>query len=956
MSNIFVKEGKRIFNEEKKIQNIKNKKKLFDDVYSTTLKKLTYLDKKSLTKELINNEVKTSLNFFNIQAKDFTDFEECVELLYKSYSVSTNNFSTISNNENHIEWYKATDKRPYWESHKQWLLENNKKPLDVVASLDKSTDEIMSLIENPKRKDSWDRRGMVVGNVQSGKTSNFIALANKALDAGYKFIIILSGLTKDLRKQTHDRLDDGFFGFNTEHASVMDLGDMLPLGKIRQDQLIRRPNTLTNSSLNGDLSTSTLRGAINFQTDDAKLFCIKKNKTSLQNLISYILKDPSTSSGIEIDYSNYKFKKLSKIKDQPILIIDDEVDHASVDTGTQEYDENDNPNEEYNPKTINRLIRMLLNMYERKSYIGYTATPFANVFIHPKAETKNEGPDLFPKSFIQDLPEPSNYYGINKLFSEEGNDLQESFLENIEDHCLDPSDVKCSEGWIPPKHLKDHEAIHEQENKHPNSLRKAILNFIISCSIRNLRGQIKQHKSMLIHVTKYIQVNEQVKSQVIKTIDTLRGILLNPGTSEFNLFKEEISKEIKKFKHKENYNFDDLINSPNGIEDVIKDISLNIKNLSGNSSDTLDYERYKNIKDKGLQTIVIGGDRLSRGITLEGLSVSYFLRSSKMYDTLMQMGRWFGYRDGYDDLCKLFTTYDLIDWFIHIAQATEELKLQFRIMSEQNLTPQDFGLKVKSHPLLMVTSRVKMQHGYNIKSSFIDHFGQTTSFDLSKVDENSKLIESLFDKIGQPKESGLVKREYGDEKNSYVWSNVSSKYVINFLNKYKIHDDAKLVKPHLYAQYIKNLNSVNELDKWTIGLMGSGSTNNYEKICEKFEVNLLKRKARKADFNNKYSIGVLTNPNHQMLDLTENEIKEIIEGSADKKDYGVKARQYRNSKNGLLLLYPIEKPNHKESKSKICFGFAISFPSKSKTKSNENSISYTVNNVYFNQEFVSDNI
>ena len=186
MSNIFIEEGKRILNEEKKIQNNKNKKKLFDDIYSTTLKKLTYLNKKSLTKELINNEVKTSLKFFNIQAKDFTDFEECVELLYKSYSVSTNNFSTISNNENHIEWYKATDKRPYWQSHKQWLLENNKKPLDVVASLDKSTDEIMSLLEDPKREDSWDRRGMVVGNVQSGKTSNFIALANKALDSGYK--------------------------------------------------------------------------------------------------------------------------------------------------------------------------------------------------------------------------------------------------------------------------------------------------------------------------------------------------------------------------------------------------------------------------------------------------------------------------------------------------------------------------------------------------------------------------------------------------------------------------------------------------------------------------------------------------------------------------------------------------------------------------------------------------
>ena len=178
-----------------------------------------------------------------------------------------------------------------------------------------------------------------------------------------------------------------------------------------------------------------------------------------------------------------------------------------------------------------------------------------------------------------------------------------------------------------------------------------------------------------------------------------------------------------------------MFNSEIGLNYVTSEISLNIKNLSGDSVDYLDYEQYKRSKDRGLQTIIIGGDRLSRGITLEGLSTSYFLRSTKMYDTLMQMGRWFGYREGYQDLCKLFTTHEMMDWFYFISEATEELKLQFRIMSEKNLTPQDFGLKVKSHPLLMITSRVKMQHGYSVTSSFVDHFGQTTSFDLNKVDQ-----------------------------------------------------------------------------------------------------------------------------------------------------------------------------------------------------------------------------
>ena len=167
------------------------------------------------------------------------------------------------------------------------------------------------------------------------------------------------------------------------------------------------------------------------------------------------------------------------IKNKPILVIDDEVDHASVDTGTGAIDENDQPNEEYDPKTINRLIRQLLNLYEKKSYVGYTATPFANVFIHPNEYTSDEGPGLFPKSFIHDLPEPSNYYGIRKLFSEDTGDVNEGFLEIVDDHCDDPQDIDCCEGWIPPKHYTDHEALIDGKDAHPNSLKRAQLALLL---------------------------------------------------------------------------------------------------------------------------------------------------------------------------------------------------------------------------------------------------------------------------------------------------------------------------------------------------------------------------------------------------------------------------------------------------------------------------------------------
>jgi hypothetical protein len=951
--------------------------KLFDDVYSITLKKLIRINKK-INENIISESITQSLNFLGID--NFKEFKKCAEDLLKAFEIKSKDSSTLSNNDNHENWYDPNKKRPYWDSHKEWLLEISKKPVDVVNEIDKSTDEILGLLENPTRKGLWDRRGLVVGNVQSGKTSNFTALINKAADAGYKFIIVMSGLTKDLRRQTHERLDEGFFGFNTEQFEYDNFSssNILPLGKIRQDKL-NRPNTYTSSAMNGDLSKAKLRAVVNTHTEDLTLLCVKKNKTSLENLIRFVLSSPNVPSNIVVKDKPFAIKQIKEnsneidfknlnenidaddlspdfplIKDKPILLIDDEVDHASVDTGIGAIDENDQPNDEYDPKTINKLIRQLLNLYEKKSYIGYTATPFANVFIHPNEYTKDAGPGLFPKSFIHDLPEPNNYYGIEKLFSEETGDIDESFLEIVDDHCHNPQDIDCFEGWMPPKHYTDHEALTNGNNIHPNSLKRAILSFIASCSIRNLRGQIDNHKSMLIHVSKYIKVNQQIKVQVINTIDKIRSTLLNPGTDEFINFKKEIEEELNNFPKQNEFSFDQIFNSEVGIKFVVSEISLNIKNLSGDSVDFLNYEQYKRSKGKGLQTIIIGGDRLSRGITLEGLSTSYFLRSTKMYDTLMQMGRWFGYRQGYQDLCKLFTTPEMMDWFYFISEATEELKLQFRIMSEKNLTPQDFGLKVKSHPLLMITSRVKMQHGHSITSSFVDHFGQTTSFDLNKVDHNLKLVEIFLNEIEEPSENKSIIREYGNEQNSYVWKNVNSSKVINFLNKYEIHEDAKLVRPHFYSQYIKNLNSIDELKEWTVGLMGSGSSGIIEKVCNKYEVNLLKRKARKADFNNKYSIGALTNPLHQMLDLDNDQIKEIIKNSKDKKNYGAKARQLRNPKNGLLLIYPIEKPNHKNSKSKICFGFAISFPSKSKSKYDENNVSYKVNNVFFKQEYFSN--
>ena len=280
--------------------------KLFDDIYAISLKRLLRLNKK-IDEDIVKESITKSLDFLGIQ--NFKEFNRCSEILLKAFKTKIGKSSTISNNDDHENWYNPNIKRPYWDSHKEWLLESFKKPIDVVNEIDKSTDEVLGLLENPKRDGSWDRRGLVVGNVQSGKTSNFIALVNKAADAGYKFIVVMSGLTKDLRRQTHERLDDGFFGFNTEQFEYDNFSSskILPLGKIRQDKL-NPPNTYTSSAMNGDLSKAKLRAAINTHTEDLTLLCIKKNKTSIENLIRYVLNSPDVPPNIVVKDKPFSIK------------------------------------------------------------------------------------------------------------------------------------------------------------------------------------------------------------------------------------------------------------------------------------------------------------------------------------------------------------------------------------------------------------------------------------------------------------------------------------------------------------------------------------------------------------------------------------------------------------------------------------------------------------------------
>ena len=1005
------------------------KTSIYDKLYSACVSNIEIVTPDDLSKKKIIQAVEDALRFFK-QPKNYEYKDKLILQLLEAFTVKSSSHSIIRGKSDHQEWYDPNKYRPYWETYREYIKNDLQYSVDAVSAMDKTTDLMMKNIEDPKRSGSWDSRGLVVGSVQSGKTSNFIGFLNKAADAGYKQIVVLSGLNNNLRQQTQIRVDEGFLAYDTQASS---LGTQIyngPLAKKRLKYKLPIINCGTNSKLNGDFSTRASEHANFYSEENVSIFIVKKNKTVLEKLITYYLSSPKVH-GVTIDKRPFKIRGHFSsfppfIKDEPILVIDDEVDNGSVDTGEQLINEEGKFDPDYDPKTINRLIRTLLNIFNKKVYIGYTATPFANIFIHNQAQTKEEGLDLFPKDYIIDLPVPSNHVGLEKIFNTEvvdGEEVQDReiednhFFEIVEDSSLYPDDPDCNEGWLPPRHNRYHQPEYNNKNDPevdiPPSLKEAIISFILTCACRNYRGYVEDAKSMLIHVTKFVDVQNLVFKQVNDYLFLLRN-RTNIQNTKYNETIEQFKKiwEEKFYIHKntteEKYpTWDELIKDKRNMDFVINQVCQNIKVLNGSKNDILDYRSFKNQNGFGLHTIVIGGDKLSRGLTLEGLSISYFLRSAKMpmYDTLMQMGRWFGYRMGYEDLCRLYTTDNVIRWFFHISVATEELRNTFRIMAEQGSTPAEFGLKVRTNPNLIITAKTKMRHSRIEQTSFSQEVEEIVTF-VNKdevIESNYFATEKLLNSIKEPDISGKFDNGLHSWKNIYLWKNIEPNQVIRFLNSYKRFLEARSLSTSQFSRYIENLNQYGELNNWTICLHASGSSGKNISISGKYDTELLLRTPSNQRNKDKVSLKVITQPSDELLGLNENEIEEYKKSLENfKKTHNSEteeqtitaakrgfARYHRSEKKGLLNIYPIfgitnlssykkfkgykncnkdcEKnckdhfveghkdinkidPNHITKHPLI--GFQISFPfSKMGDKA---AVEYRVNSVYSEHEFENE--
>lgn len=929
-------------------------------------------ERSPITPALIAEKVDLATGLVAASNPEGIDKQAAIGELIRRFSLWIGQDSTLHDEEGHEPWLVSSRKKDwrYWQRYQSFL--ERKMSTTAVDALDKSTDKILGLLEDPTREGTWDRRGLVVGHVQSGKTGNYSGLVCKAADAGYKIIIVLAGLHNNLRSQTQIRLEESFLGYET--SAIGDSGKPVGVGLLDTDTKIQ-PNCATNRSNNGDFNTRVARHLAISPEERPWLFVVKKNKTVLERLLKWIRGHVADATDAT---TGRRF-----VSNLPLLLIDDEADHASVDTGEQLFNPDGTPDDEHQPKAINSRIRKILHSFAKSAYVGYTATPFANIFIHRRNETTDEGPDLFPQSFIINLAAPSNYVGPARVFGLRSPEGRVGGLP-LTRYVSDQMDKNGLAGWMPSKHNKNHVPLYGGQDMIPPSLKEAIGSFILASAARVCRGQGSDHSSMLIHVTRFNWVQEEVHRQVEDVVKRMRQRITR------GLDHEALLAELKTLWEED---FEPTcaevalrLPEPEGppatptwkeilavLPDILSDIEVRM--INGTAKDALDYAEQKG---KGLKVIAIGGDKLARGLTLEGLSVSYFVRTSKMYDTLMQMGRWFGYRPGYIDLCRLYTTPDLVEWFGHIADASEELREEFDAMVESGGTPRDYGLKVQSHPILMVTSPLKMRSAETLLLSYSGSLVQTVAMhrEPSILRRNLEATNRLLVAMGVPAVRGPSRVRGGSQdewRRSFLWENVKANLISDFLTSYSTHPKASRANSAVLTEFIGKMVATGELTSWTVALLGEGSASKPYVFENGLEIVAMPSRSD-TGVEGSYSIGVLTDPKDEAIDLDYPAWKKAMDWTLSEwkpdparsrvtpptRPSGRKTRDVRGlgkddiraaPERGVLLLYPLAPEDGEklitEGWSEPIMAFAISFPSSNSAVK----VEYKVDHLLWEQEY-----
>ena len=693
----------------------------------------------------------------------------------------------------------------------------------------------------------------------------------KAADTGYKFIIVIAGIHNNLRKQTQERIDEGFIGRSSDPENRVSVGVGLNPG-------YPHPATLTN--INKDFNKNTA-GKSGWQINDFSkpiILVIKKNVHTLDALHKWLKELNARGNG--------------RISDVPMLLIDDEADNASVNTNR----------EDINPTRTNAMVRKILGLFEKSCYVGYTATPFANIFINPDAYDDEVRDELFPKDFIYSLDAPNTYFGPEKVFLDEAS--SSVTLERITD---------C-EDYLPFSHKKGVSVF-----ELPPSLYHALDQFIVARAIRNLRGHAGKHCSMMINVSRFVSTQQEVRDFVglreRKIREAVQANYMMPEeTSSKNKYMVALQNAFNKDYANCEFEWPDVKEALRGVFENLRIFVVNSK-----SDEVLNFRKY-GTDGTGLTAIAIGGLSLSRGLTIEGLTVSYMYRNTRMYDTLMQMGRWFGYRPGFEDLCRVHLPQESINWYSHIANASEELRQQIKRMRREELSPRRFGLYVQSHPdRLLITAANKMRAGKQItvNQNFTGKIIESTLLPVGpKVNkENELLIEEFW-------RNGFGSRVKKTKKGWFV-PNVTVERIEEFVTRFKAHKNFAPRK--LFAlDYLQKI--AEEFPLGDVLLISKGVGD-----AVSFRLGAQQRTAKNADGDGwLLARHRLASRGDEKLGLTDNQIRKVQEYAANDKNSRTREPSdyhYRViRKKPLLMVHVLEPIENPKLAGQRVPAFGVSFP------------------------------
>ncbi|MBH0097614.1 Z1 domain-containing protein [Salinibacterium sp. NSLL150] len=599
-------------------------------------------------------------------------------------------------------WYTADRQRSndfYWQAYRG-VLERKGWDVDALTNLNKSTTDIVGRLSDPSAEVGYQAKGLVVGHVQSGKTANFTGIVAKAVDAGYRLVIVLTGTIELLRQQTQRRLDMELVGEEnilegvdrTDETAIRDIDYIGTQDTDWYDGKFLRhavdihstpgiPAIKRLTTVGKDFRKLRLgRDALDFRRtgelrEPEKPVYHADNIHSVDARIAVMKKHPKALSDLLQDLKNIR----ADVREIPVLIIDDEADQASVNT-VNPRSKKAAADEQKKRSAINKLINELLTTLPRAQYIGYTATPFANVFISP-----DDSEDIFPKDFIVSLEPSAEYMGGRQFHDLSGFDPAHKGDPGVSNEAAFVRDLRADG-------IEDPEAERLE-------IRSAIDAFVLSGAIKKWREDQDskfgyRHHTMLVHSSIRVADHSELAA-------TFRSVWGEAGYSSprgfarlLGLFVDDflpVTESRSEWGHLPMpHNFDELKPYIGLAVDAITADSDPVVVVNGSKES--DYSAM-DFQVRPYWRIMVGGAKLSRGFTVEGLTVSYYRRRTIAADTLMQMGRWFGYRPGHNDLVRLYIgrevldgrkkSFDLYGAFTSIVEDEEEFRDQLKKFADR---------------------------------------------------------------------------------------------------------------------------------------------------------------------------------------------------------------------------------------------------------------------------------